>query len=108
MLSHNQGKITIDEIGKHLYELDYKTSNVPGYVKYVKDELCKENCRSVEVGWFCKDDITDHTGIVLLINGRKKSAVDYVNKEDQLAQRSKPSIAKGKVTIGNYNESGSF
>ena len=52
--------------------------------------------------------LTDHTGIVLLINGRKILAVDYVNKEDQLAQRSKPSITKGKVTFGNYNASGLF
>ena len=45
---------------------------------------------------------------MLLINGKKKLALDYANKEDLPAHRSKPIITKGRVTIENFNKSGSL
>ena len=84
-------------MGKHLDEFDNITLNVLGYIKYVKDELGKKNCRNFEVGWYCKDDITDHTGIVLLINGKKKLALAYIIEEYLAYQSSAPNPSSQSV-----------
>ena len=100
VLLHHKGKIAINEMGNIWTDWASLHSSL---------QLCKENCRSVEIGWYCKGDITDRIGMVqLLINGKKKLAVDYVIERDPPAKQFKFIITKGRVTIGNYNESGSL
>ena len=59
-------------------------------------------CDEVEVGWYQDKDLIAHTGLVLIIDGEKKFAVDY-GAANGKTLGAKVATAEGKVVIRAYN-----
>jgi len=73
-------------------------------ISKLKQELQKENCKEVEIGWYkSRDDITEHTGMVITMNGKRKWTIDFGAFLEKNDETEPPLIENGMITTSKYN-----
>jgi len=103
---HHKENITMRTIKMFLDKLDEFKGMEPKFIQLLKDEMRSEYCTQAGIGWYQSTNIIEHSGIVILINGKKKFIIDFETPEaDRISAIFR--TTRGLVTIGYYNDSNS-
>ena len=104
-LHQNYGAINEDEMENCLDKVNEAVDNEPELVTKVRTEIKKNEAEKFQIGWYHKKDIVKHTGIVIVMDGKKKLTVDFETLEGEEMNAVFLNTTNSSVKMGYYEDS---